>query len=139
MNIPKYRAVPSEHLIHLMGLIDPAPVQTADGMMVFKNPHAAEILTAISETVRKMVSEPAPQPVPGVTWEAQGEANQYMLFKDGRWLASVQMNGEYWVEQQELFLNSLAEPHKCTLPPAGWTCSRRAGHSGPCAANPVDA
>jgi hypothetical protein len=138
-NLPKHRAVPTEHLITLLGLIDPPPVKTDQGLMVFKNPLAAEFLTRISEVVRTMVNAPVPQPVPGVTWEAQGEANQYMLFKDGRWLASVQMNGEYWVEQQELFLNSLAEPHKCNLPPAGWACSRRAGHSGPCAAEPVDA
>lgn len=26
---------------------------------------------------------------------------------------------------------------KCTTPPAGWTCSREPGHSGPCAASPA--
>jgi hypothetical protein len=26
----------------------------------------------------------------------------------------------------------------CTLPPAGWTCSRPAGHDGPCAASPAE-
>lgn len=26
----------------------------------------------------------------------------------------------------------------CTKPQVGWTCSRRAGHSGPCAAREVD-
>lgn len=25
----------------------------------------------------------------------------------------------------------------CTIPPKGWTCSRDAGHEGPCAASPV--
>lgn len=24
----------------------------------------------------------------------------------------------------------------CEVPPPGWTCSRRAGHDGPCAASP---
>lgn len=28
---------------------------------------------------------------------------------------------------------------KCTVPPTGWTCSRRAGHFGPCAATPTTA
>lgn len=27
---------------------------------------------------------------------------------------------------------------QCLVPPAGWTCSRPAGHDGPCAARPVD-
>lgn len=71
---------------------------------------------------------------PGLTWEAQGEPNQYMLFKDGKWFAAVQMNGEQWVSEQEAFFASIATPHTCTRPPAGWACSRRAGHSGPCAA-----
>jgi hypothetical protein len=34
------------------------------------------------------------------------------------------------------------QPHDvplCTRPPAGWTCSRNAGHSGPCAAIPIEA
>lgn len=26
---------------------------------------------------------------------------------------------------------------RCTRPPAGWTCSRAAGHEGPCAAEPT--
>ena len=26
----------------------------------------------------------------------------------------------------------------CKLPPAGWTCSRVSGHTGPCAAYPPD-
>lgn len=26
----------------------------------------------------------------------------------------------------------------CTVPPAGWSCSREPGHEGPCAASPVD-
>lgn len=74
----------------------------------------------------------------GLTWEAQGEPNQYMLFKDGKWFAVLQMNGEQWLAEQESFFASIATPHRCTVPPAGWTCSRRAGHSGPCAATPID-
>lgn len=58
MSIPKYRAVPTEHLMTLLGLIDPPPVQTEKGLMVFKNPHAAEILTAISAAVRAMTAAP---------------------------------------------------------------------------------
>lgn len=27
-----------------------------------------------------------------------------------------------------------ADPEKCLTPPDGWSCSRKAGHSGPCAA-----
>lgn len=27
---------------------------------------------------------------------------------------------------------------RCTRPPAGWWCSRDAGHDGPCAAHPLD-
>jgi hypothetical protein len=77
---------------------------------------------------------PCPDCLPDLTWEAQGEANQYMLFKDGKWFAAVQMNGELWVAAQEAFFSSIATPHVCLLPPAGWTCTRRAGHSGPCAA-----
>lgn len=80
---------------------------------------------------------PCPDCFPNLTWEAQGEANQYMLFKDGKWFAAVQMNGELWVAAQESFLSSIATPHVCLLPPTGWTCSRRAGHSGPCAASPA--
>jgi hypothetical protein len=26
---------------------------------------------------------------------------------------------------------------RCTVPPAGWECTRRKGHDGPCAARPV--
>lgn len=26
----------------------------------------------------------------------------------------------------------------CQLPPPGWSCSRKAGHPGPCAASPVE-
>jgi hypothetical protein len=135
-SLPKYRAVPTKQLMHILGLIDPPPfTRKEDGAtLVFKNPMAAEVLTAISAEVRAMMDEPAPQPVPGVTWEAQGDANMYMLFKDDEWLASVHMNGQYLVAQHELFLNSFAGPHKCTVPPTGWICSRRQGHSGPCAA-----
>jgi hypothetical protein len=32
-----------------------------------------------------------------------------------------------------------ATPKICTVPPAGWKCSRPAGHDGPCAASPVSA
>jgi hypothetical protein len=138
-SLPKYRAVPTKQLMHILGLIDPPPIKRAtDGAtMVFKNPMAAEILTAISAEVREMMAQPIPQTVPGLTWEAQGEASQYMLFKDGKWFAAVQMNGEHSLEQDEVFFYSIAEPHKCLLPPRGWTCSRRAGHSGPCAATPI--
>lgn len=89
--------------------------------------------------MRALYDRPPVQPSHGLTWEAQGEANQYMLFRDGRWFAAVQMNGEQLVAEQEVFFSSIATPHKCLLPPEGWTCSRRAGHSGPCAATPVTA
>lgn len=26
----------------------------------------------------------------------------------------------------------------CTVPPAGWICSRSKGHEGPCAASPIE-
>jgi hypothetical protein len=29
-------------------------------------------------------------------------------------------------------------PPACDVPPAGWTCSREAGHDGPCAARPLN-
>lgn|GEM_PF-4156126 len=32
----------------------------------------------------------------------------------------------------------LGEERRCELPPAGWRCTRGAGHDGPCAAIPVD-
>jgi hypothetical protein len=32
-----------------------------------------------------------------------------------------------------------ANANRCTVPPDGWTCSRGAGHTGPCAAAPLDA
>lgn len=138
LNLPKYRAVSAAQLTRVLMLLDPPPVHTPSGKtMVFVNPMAADVLTLISAELRAMMAEPVPQPVPGVTWEAQGEANEYTLFKDGHWLAAVRMNGMYLVAQHELFLNSLATPHVCTIPPAGWTCSRRAGHDGPCAASPV--
>ena len=28
---------------------------------------------------------------------------------------------------------------KCTVPPEGWSCTREAGHKGPCATFPIDA
>jgi len=28
---------------------------------------------------------------------------------------------------------------RCDIPPAGWFCSRDAGHTGPCAARPLEA
>lgn len=31
-------------------------------------------------------------------------------------------------------LKKLAKAQECPLPPAGWRCTRRAGHDGPCAA-----
>ena len=27
---------------------------------------------------------------------------------------------------------------KCQIPPEGWACTRYVGHSGPCAATPID-
>jgi hypothetical protein len=27
---------------------------------------------------------------------------------------------------------------RCTVPPAGWYCTREPGHDGPCAAHPVE-
>jgi hypothetical protein len=57
----EFRAVPVASLVRLMSLIDPAPVQTEDGQtMVFKNPMAADILTAISAEVRAMMETPVP-------------------------------------------------------------------------------
>lgn len=29
-------------------------------------------------------------------------------------------------------------PAACTIPPAGWYCTRTPGHEGPCAAHPVE-
>lgn len=31
----------------------------------------------------------------------------------------------------------MSSPGKCLVPPAGWWCSRDAGHEGPCAARPI--
>lgn len=28
--------------------------------------------------------------------------------------------------------------NKCTIPPPGWYCTRKAGHDGPCAAVPIN-
>lgn len=37
----------------------------------------------------------------------------------------------------EAVINCLEqEPKVCILPPKGWTCSRKPGHEGPCAARP---
>lgn len=30
-------------------------------------------------------------------------------------------------------------PLDCSIPPAGWYCTRKLGHDGPCAARPLDA
>lgn len=35
-----------------------------------------------------------------------------------------------------LWRSKIIMPH-CTRPPRGWTCSREAGHDGPCAASPT--
>lgn len=45
----------------------------------------------------------------GLELKAEGEANRYCLLKDGRWLASILMNGELLVSQQEDFLRSLLQ------------------------------
>lgn len=37
------------------------------------------------------------------------------------------------------FLKETEVKDTCTVPPKGWTCSRPAGHEGPCAASPVEA
>lgn len=43
--------------------------------------------------------------------------------------------GEPSFSTREFELPALALP-PCRVPPAGWTCSRGAGHPGPCAASP---
>jgi len=43
--------------------------------------------------------------------------------------ASITFHNELWRRMHML----------CTLPPAGWRCTRVAGHEGPCAAVPIDA
>jgi hypothetical protein len=48
--------VPVQHVHSLLNLIDPAPVKSEDGKTyVFKNPMAAEVLTALSAEIRTMV------------------------------------------------------------------------------------
>jgi len=39
---------------------------------------------------------------------------------------------------EKLDAESSPEPESCTVPPAGWYCTRQAGHAGPCAAYPTE-
>jgi hypothetical protein len=52
------------------------------------------------------------------------------------------VSGELWNEVDHSKSESQPIPQTegrevCNLPPAGWRCTRTAGHSGPCAAEPV--
>lgn len=38
------------------------------------------------------------------------------------------------IENGSITVNDLKEENECSLPPAGWACSRPLGHEGPCAA-----
>ncbi len=47
----------------------------------------------------------------GITLSAEGEANTYRMMRGGNWLASIRMNGELLVSQQEAILSAmLASP-----------------------------
>lgn len=47
----------------------------------------------------------------GITLTAEGEANTYRMMRGGNWLASLRMNGELLVSQQEAILSAmLASP-----------------------------
>ncbi|MFD3300295.1 hypothetical protein [Aquipseudomonas alcaligenes] len=47
----------------------------------------------------------------GITLSAEGEANTYRMMRGGNWLASIRMNGELPVSQQEAILSAmLASP-----------------------------
>lgn len=42
--------------------------------------------------------------------------------------------GNRWPSDVDAFVEALLKQPRCTVPPTGWTCTRKAGHSGPCAA-----
>jgi hypothetical protein len=44
---------------------------------------------------------------------------------------------EYEAAQARETLSAAEDKIACAVPPAGWHCSRKAGHSGPCAAHPA--
>lgn len=44
---------------------------------------------------------------------------------------------EFWRRELRQFVDGLTRS-PCSLPPEGWTCSRGAGHEGPCAARPME-
>lgn len=41
---------------------------------------------------------------------------------------------ESYAENKKAFAANLRAGSKCNIPPAGWSCTRTAGHDGPCAA-----
>lgn len=55
-------------------------------------------------------------------------------------LEAARLRLRRWAEEREALdgecqrMAELAKAQECPLPPAGWRCTRRAGHDGPCAA-----
>lgn len=55
-----------------------------------------------------MDNVPARSPVLlGLTWKAQGDANDYAVLRNGHWLMQIRINGELMLVQQETLLNEL--------------------------------
>lgn len=68
-------AVPIKGFQDLLGLIDPPPVKTQSGtVMVFVNPHSAEVLTRISAIVRRMQDAALAHQVAAATAEQAQQA-----------------------------------------------------------------
>ena len=53
----------------------------------------------------------------GITLQAEGEANCYRMMRGGNWLASIRMNGELLVWDQEAILNAMLSSGKPAADP----------------------
>lgn len=70
----------------------------------------------------------------GITWHAEGEANCYRLMRGGNWLATIRMNGELLVWDQEDILRAMLQGQQAA-PVADPDCDRSACGDfspGPC-------
>lgn len=56
----QYLMVPANKLIRVFMLLDPLPIKTGQGTMVFRNPMAAEVLTELSARLRELQKASAP-------------------------------------------------------------------------------
>jgi hypothetical protein len=52
------------------------------------------------------------QPIPNLEVIAQGESNFYVLLDGKRWIAHIQMNGEFTAPMQEAILHRFADALK---------------------------